>query len=766
MNVNSDNEKVGISVIVPMYNVVGLIEETIENLKTNKVDCEFILVNDGSTDETYNVVSACIKNDKRFVIVNKPNGGVSSARNLGIEVSRGEYICFLDADDLLSTAALDKLHQIAVDKKADFLNFQIKRFDGEKVWTNESYVKNNVFLEGYKDIVRNKELFLALGVSGKIISRSLINGLRFPLGIKFSEDSAFMVQALIRAKNIFTTNQCTYYYRVRDLRMHEASATQKQVSEAYFYLQNLIHTMKICKEAILLQSVSDSDKKIIIKSYYDRMFTYEFKSLFLKAINAKNSDSGMAWRAAYGFLYSHSKKEINEIPAIRYFFIRIIIDHVNKIRLIDFKKYRKILILILNSLDEMFYKKYDNPDFYDGRWMQAKNIAGNNFFLGFFSFYKSYAKKNINVFLNKKQYKINKLVFEASKILLPLNEKKMVFAKSKNSPLSENMALILDAVKSKGEVLKFLGKHKSFAVNMLRAYHYATAKYIFLEDYHNPIYGYNFKKETKVVQLWHAAGAFKRFGYSAIGLKDSNAVEFEKRAHSAYTNVYVSSPALRGIYAEAFGVDLSKVKALGVPRTDLFFNEKKKNKILEKVNLILPKDKKNILYAPTFRGSPAERINFHLKIDWGMFDDEFFRGNRFVIKLHPVVKHVFNRPPESIKDHVIFIYDELTANELMLHCDLLITDYSSLIFEYALLDKPIIHYVYDLDDYYDERGFFFDWSSYVYGEIVKNEGDLIKSIKDVSYDVDFFKIERNKFKDKFMKSCDGKATKRIVEDLF
>lgn len=749
-----------------MFNVEGLIKETVNILKTNKSNHEFILIDDGSCDRTYEVALNEIGADNRFLLFRKNNTGVSDTRNIGLNKSKGEYICFLDSDDLLTVGAIDNLYLTAKKNHADFVYFKIKKFNSSTEWVIPSHERNDVFSPGWKNITENKEIFWALGVGGKFIKRKIIENIKFPVEINYGEDTAFITKALIEAKKIFVIDDIFYYYRERDLSVHNPSATQQQDVFASKYFFDIVSSINICTDYIKKSKLVEVEKDIVLGFYYERMFAYEFKSLFFKAVNSKGNGSTQVLSTALIMLKNLSSSELEEIASIRYFFIRVFIDHIYKLSLRDFLLYRKILIRIMTSLSNGFYDKYDKKSFYDGRWTDAKKIAGKSIFLSIINFYKLSLKKRINYFLNKNSKTINHIVFEIAKNVFPLNSKKIIFATHKPSPISENMSDILRLVKKNNKILKFSGKSKLFRINVLRAYHFATAKYIFLEDYCSSIYGYKFRKEAKIIQLWHAAGAFKKFGISAIGLKDSNSFEFEKNAHSAYTNVYVSSAELIRIYADAFGIEKSKVKSLGVPRTDLFFNKKYMSEVAKKFIKTFPKDKKNILYAPTFRGNPSERSSFYINIDWSAIDKDFFENYRLIIKLHPVVKTIKNLPPDDFNESVIIAEKEISTNELMIYCDMLVTDYSSLIFEYALLDKPIIHYVYDIDSYYDERGFFFDFDAYKYGLVVKNDKDLFFNIKNHDFSNNNFEIERNEFINKFMASCDGNSAKRICDDIF
>lgn len=149
------------------------------------------------------------------------------------------------------------------------------------------------------------------------------------------------------------------------------------------------------------------------------------------------------------------------------------------------------------------------------------------------------------------------------------------------------------------------------------------------------------------------------------------------------------------------------------------------------------------------------------------FDDLYNRYHDeyvFLVKWHPmyynnIVLRKQNSPDFSkYKDFIFDFSNYRDINDLLIVCDLLITDYSSMIFDYALLNKPIIYFTYDLDDYtkYGGRGLYFDFNEYVYGTVAKNYDELIKAIDNQDILLD----ERNAFIQKFMDACDGHSTEK------
>jgi len=353
--------------------------------------------------------------------------------------------------------------------------------------------------------------------------------------------------------------------------------------------------------------------------------------------------------------------------------------------------------------------------------------------------------------------------------ICPVNEKSAVFIEVKFPEVSDNFIELQQRMKEKYQITNYflrnsyVGKIEYFkrCFHMLKGL--ARAKYAFVNEANYVLGTIHLRKETKLVQTWHACGAYKKFGYSSIGgeFGASKSDKLRYPTHRNYTLVPVSSPAIVWAYEEAMGIEgTGIVQPLGVSRTDLFFQdsyiEKARKKLEEKIPAA--KEKKCILYAPTFRGNVGDAEN-PTEIDLSAFRENFQDEYILLLKFHPLAS-------DSIKikeEDASFAYDltkDFTVNELLCTCNICISDYSSLIFEYAIFKKPIFLFTYDLDAYYNDRGFYYDIKTMLPGSLCMTNEELIDKIKHIeSYDMDC--LER--FREKYMASCDGKATDRILK---
>lgn len=348
---------------------------------------------------------------------------------------------------------------------------------------------------------------------------------------------------------------------------------------------------------------------------------------------------------------------------------------------------------------------------------------------------------------------------------LPLNEKKFLFLSDSRSDLDGNFAFVYDELVRRGgyeihTMLKpSLGSKMSLFEKFKFLYDVATSKYILLDDFYPKIYSFSLRKDVELVQLWHACGAFKTFGFSRLGKKGGPKIR--SKNHRNYTKAIVSSEKLRKHYAEGFGISLDNVVSTGVPRTDIFFDEEYKRKKMDELYRKYPilRDKKVIMFAPTFRGNGQKTAYYDFdKFDIEKMFNEFGKEYVVIMKLHPFVKDV-PKIDEKYSDFIIDLSAEREINDLLFISDILITDYSSVCFEYSLLNRPMIFFAYDMEAYIASRDFYYPYKSFVPGPIVRDTDGIVNVIKKGDFKLEKLESFRNKFFDHF----DGKSTERVVD---
>ncbi|MDQ0269118.1 CDP-glycerol glycerophosphotransferase (TagB/SpsB family) [Cytobacillus purgationiresistens] len=294
-------------------------------------------------------------------------------------------------------------------------------------------------------------------------------------------------------------------------------------------------------------------------------------------------------------------------------------------------------------------------------------------------------------------------------------------------------------------------------------YHLATSKHILIDNYYGFLSTVKFKEGVVCTQLWHAAGAIKKFG-----LLDPSSETRSKRANKRFLKVYnqfdkivVGSDQLAQIYYEAFAASKERILKTGIPRTDLLYDqakgEKKMNKIMKKFPAL--ENKKIILYAPTYRESDLHSFELHLDIS--LMVEHLGEEYVLLLKLHPAVKGQYTLP-EHLSDSVIDCSGLFKVNDLLFVSDYLITDYSSIPFEYAILEKPMIFFPYDIESYEKERGFWQDYTEFVPGPVAFHTQEIIDILLNQSFDYE----EIRKFKEEWNEYSQGKSSENLVNTLF
>ena len=294
-----------------------------------------------------------------------------------------------------------------------------------------------------------------------------------------------------------------------------------------------------------------------------------------------------------------------------------------------------------------------------------------------------------------------------------------------------------------------------------------TSKIIILEDYFHYTAYTKLKDGQQICQLWHGAGAFKKFAYSRAEGNENIKIH---QGYKRYSKVITSSEDINWCYAEAFGVDPAKVRATGIPDTDLFFDAEKAKTVKRNFYSRYPwaRNKKLILFAPTYRADSLKEASYDFeKLDTDMLYNELSDEYIFALKWHPAVYEVIKNSGSNYfqdKKYGGFFRDfsnHRDINDLLLVCDVLVTDYSSVIFDYFLTGKPIVFFAYDSNDYKNRRGFYYDYEEYQYGPVSENTTELIKCIKETESQISRYREKRDSFGNKFMRSCDGHSSERV-----
>lgn len=347
-------------------------------------------------------------------------------------------------------------------------------------------------------------------------------------------------------------------------------------------------------------------------------------------------------------------------------------------------------------------------------------------------------------------------------------DNKITFFSARREEISGNFEFVYNKIKDdKNLDINFLFNTKNFRYMSFKeicefAEMCATSKVIVLDEFTPQIHLIDLKPETKLIQLWHACGAFKTFGFTRIGKPKGSPQP--TRNHRSYDYVTVSSEYCKKCHSEGFGISTNNVVPTGIARTDIFFDQQYIKNFKEDFYNKYPnlKDKKIILFAPTFRGHLKATANYPMDLfNVASVCKTLGEDYAVIIKHHPFIttKHHI---PKKFRDRVIDLSNETEINDLLFISDVIITDYSSLVFEASIVNVPMLFYAYDLKSYIRARDFYFDFEKHIPGKICTNFEDLMEAIQNE----DFESEKIAPFRDMFFDNLDGKSSQRIADLIY
>ena len=338
-----------------------------------------------------------------------------------------------------------------------------------------------------------------------------------------------------------------------------------------------------------------------------------------------------------------------------------------------------------------------------------------------------------------------------------------VFADAHHTSLPFSLAVMHDYVVSQGitPVCHFYDyTHEGSVKSLLHAISFmdllAQAKYVFICDTFVPVSSGKQAKDTKIVQLCHFSGPFKKIGYAT---EDDVPSYYKENIYKNYSLVTASSPMYVPLLTQAMRQEDGVVQPLGVSRSDIFFKPEWVEGCREEFYNQYPhaRGKKILLWAPTFRGkaaAPDTLSNRQFMQLQEVLGDEWL----ILIKHHPHDDAV--AADDSCRSNCT-----IPSERLLPVVDLFITDYSTTVLDYLAFDKPFILYAPDLDEYENTRGFFMDYRS-ITKNLTTDPAELHQMILDVYQQWESGDREDIlRCKEMFTSACDGNATPRILEYL-
>ena len=761
-----------VSIIIPTFNSEKYIQEAIESVIVQTLkNIEIILVDSNSTDKTLDIINEYAKNDSRIKILHRPIEFVGMSRNAALDFATGDYIMFLDSDDMLVPDACEEAYNQISRNNDDIVIFDMfEYFENTKERRHlYSKIKN---LSEYKNgasfnLCKVTRPFLSSAESWyRIYNRSFLNknNIRFSEE-KFCEDIPFSFKSCILASSVSVLNKPLYIYRIvpsssttscslqhwKDVLTSRTKAyeivLQSPQKEAFlklflpYFINSIIYWYKRWSKI----------KKFDKKGYYNEMHKFfailrkkhsveilakknyiqDYK--FYKQVSKENWNLHI-FRKILKQIFSITNDDRNLHKVVKFLGIKIKIRKITSASIVDmiFRK-PKIFRLIDNILPKnckqiLFYA---SPDFGDNT-------------KAFYDYLIKISPQNYNCFIfvyGNKWWEKN------------LERYKYLFTKTQK------------------QQCKFV---YLYSIEGLLAL-FTSKTYVINEAFRS--WGKNLSKKHTIINLWHGM-PIKTIGFVEKNIEKDVLADYKFLGENSY--LFVTSDIFKALMSNAFMAKPEQIFITGYPRNDnIIENDKAEifNKHLEIQNF-----DKVILYTPTYREfcrkfdvhqafknifycddyiekdfySYLEKNNILLIFKPHLFDENFYKKMQGKIN--------FNHPNIRYIGDIFFKKTNTTLYELFKYTDVLISDFSSITVDYLISGKPVIYLLSGADNYAQERGFSLEdnYKIFMPGLKANNFAELQSAIGDALY-ADSTKEERLKALPLMHKYVDSNACERIWE---
>ncbi|MPW26161.1 glycosyltransferase [Alkalibaculum sp. M08DMB] len=675
-------EEIKISIIVPVYNVEKYLRKCLTSLVNQTLkEIEIIIINDGSPDNSHLIIEE-FQNEYPTIIRSEriENNGVAGARNLALDMAKGEYIGFVDSDDYVDLRMFEELYNKVKRCSADIsvCGYYIEKKGvinakqlGNEYEYDQSVLENpNIFIEGTPYLWN------------KIFKREVIesHNIRFKK-YKIFEDLLFTYEVFLKSEKIVKVDKSLYYY-IKDREESVTATFSSKFDDVFLVMKEL---KEFYQKDNNFNVFEEYITYIALHHIYLRFTSQiEFSSILLKYRFVSSSFKFLdtefpKWKE--NFYFDKNRKKNSNSGAIYW--------TAKSLKQTQIRKYAKKLSKAkVIKIGYRFQMKYDNSQvneyniFIDSQ--HGKDLNGNMFYI-------------IKELLLNKSFEMYKIHIAVDESLIGEFQSKLTFYKLSNYEL-----VVVDS--------------DEFLVAL------TTAKYIF-SDTSLPLYFIK-KDEQVYLNTWHGT-PLKTLGRK-VNNDFYNIANLQKNFLMSDFLLYPSEYMMNTMIEDyMLYLKSNTILLCGYPRNAVFLNK-------ESGAEIKVKDKQTIAYMPTWRGTLSDINNDNYFKELNDFFNEIeasLRDNQiFYLNVHPYVKDYIDI--SSFKKIKLFP-KEYETYEFLNSCDILITDYSSVFFDFALTGKKIILFTYDEEEYLAERGLYFPLSELPFAN-VKDIKSLFEEINNDS----------------------------------
>ncbi|WP_426347035.1 bifunctional glycosyltransferase/CDP-glycerol:glycerophosphate glycerophosphotransferase [Cronobacter universalis] len=745
-----------ISIIIPVYNTEKYIAECLDSVLCQTIigvsaqsSIEIIIVNDGSPDNSVAVIDEYRKNNHNIILINQSNAGQSVARNNAIEIARGDYIFFLDSDDLLPPGALSTLYKLALDTGSEVIISHSKAFNSRRSWYVEDHAE--VASSSFRKVKFSHRSILMKTPApwGKLYKRSLLlnKHIRFPLGIKLAEDWIFVLRAMHYANHVSSTPHISYMYRGREDE-DNPSCTQ-EVNEKVFY--DFMSVYKMTYEFSLPETQVRLAKLFVLRGILYRLEKYSISHDF--------SQSKKIYKMLYCFFKEHIGKDILTIftPQRRIILL-----------LIYYGYYSEAYRVLNGKIKRTCYSKgvLANEEFIKKDYCFLKKNNRNKKVKSYlailskpFKRYRWEMKYKIAKIISR-IYKENNIVLIGERLGSTANDtsyflfKKIGSIKTKNKYyyVIKKDAPTIENLKGYKNIV-YYGSLKHFII-FIKAHTYVFSDSL-RDVFHHWSDVYKEHAHKKKIFLQHGVFATSR----AKGYYDRNSM---LRRNELPDKFIVSSAYESTLLQKQFGFRKNELAITGLTRFD--YLPKKKIKTSQ-----------TILFMPTWREWLTNakddvflKSHFYRKINELLFSGELQNIlMKYDFKMQVCVHHQIKKHMDVFQNELTHIsfhnMSEINVQELIIKADMMLTDYSSASFDMLYQNKPVIYYQFDAPRFFSVRGgpLICPLTEFP-GPVYSDACDVLKAIELYLSRECVPEARFTKIANKFFTYRDGNSSKRVL----
>lgn len=702
-----------VSVIVPVFQTEKYIKDCLDSLLQQSYEqLEIIVIENGSSETCTSIIKEFQQKDNRIQLyILDENKGPGYARNFGMQKATGNYLYFLDSDDYLPRETIELLVE------------HIKEYPLIKGKIRQAYLSNGitVVFPGHITPKMYKENRMRLLKARSALNCLIKRDFALKQNIAFSEESDlfndmnFMIPALLESEVIPFVKEAIYFKRKRNDPILNPSLKQCGHQEYALNFFNMYHTYKNKYEQQEVQY--ELDKQLV--SFYDKHLVkyfdgkIEIPKLFSELSEAMNridksiiSNYGVFAKREYKAIFRQNESAYQRIHN-QHQFLRDLKD--------GFKTKRKWLKFLYKHIFRKLPRK-DNLVFFES--FLGKNYSDN--------------PKYIYEYLDAH--------YPEYKTVWSFNEKTTIPGKAK-------------------QVQRF---------SLRYFYTLARAKY-WVNNSRMPYYLQK-RKEGVYLQTWHGT-PLKRLVFDMddvylAGSQDYKANFYTQSRRWDYLNS--ANAFSTKIFQRAFQYD-NPMLEYGYPRNDILYKRNNTDDIMNlKKKLGIPTDKKVVLYAPTWRDDDyvaRGQYNFNLELDLKDMQKQLGEQYIIIVRTHSLVSEMLDLSAYEGFAFNFSNYDDIA--ELYLVSDIMITDYSSVFFDYANLKRPILFFTFDLEKYRDKlRGFYLDIENELPGPLLKTSDEVMNAIKNIEQVKEEYAVKYENFYKRFCSWENGTASEQTVKRVF